>query len=141
MGDVWGDGNFDQRPVHIVTVDTFYLSKYEITNSQFANFLNVYNSDVVKSGDYAGNTMVNQKDQGVIKTDGVWQAAPGYENHPVITIRWYSAVEFCNFYNYRLPTEAEWEYAARSGGQHEKYPGTNSLSMLGEFALRRADNS
>jgi formylglycine-generating enzyme len=93
MGD--DSGNDDERPAHQVYVDAFYIGKFPITNAEFSEFSGVTNSN---------------------------------ENLPVTHISWFDAVEYCKWLSsisgqrYRLPTEAEWEYAARSGQAENVYP-------------------
>ncbi len=134
MGDLWGDGFDFEKPVHPVSVGDFYLSKNLIINPQYAKFLNIYGSDVVKEGDYKGQEMISEHEWGLHKVDDEWLTQSGYENHPVVFVTWFGAYEFCRFYGFRLPTEAEWEYVARSGGQKEKWAGTDNISDLAEFA-------
>jgi formylglycine-generating enzyme required for sulfatase activity len=134
MGDTFGDGRSDEKPVHSVTVSSFKMSKYEVTNAQFAKFLNAYKSDEVKKGEYKGQKMIYGHKWGVKNVSGNWYAAKGYENYPVVNVTWYGANEFCKFYGLRLPTEAEWEYAARSGGKNEKWAGTSIEASLGDYA-------
>ncbi|HEV8283078.1 MAG TPA: formylglycine-generating enzyme family protein [Chitinophagaceae bacterium] len=127
------DGDSDERPIHTTIFDSFFLGKYEVTNTQFCQFLN-------EKG--------NQSKDGTewIKLDGAWNSekcrivengklfsvASGFDNYPVIFISWDAAVAYCFWLSdktgkaYRLPTEAEWEFAAGNGTKHTKYSWGNS---------------
>jgi len=130
MGDTFGDGEAHERPVHTVTVSDFYLGKTEVTNAQFAAFLKSHGKDT----DDQGNKLFYEYLWGIIKSEDGWQASPGFENHPVVFVTWFGAATFARWAGCRLPTEAEWEYAARSGGNNEKWAGTSSDSALTDFA-------
>jgi formylglycine-generating enzyme required for sulfatase activity len=119
-----------ETPGHRVTLNDFQISKYEVTNKQFAAFLNSYGSNKVKSGEYAGQLIYSEfLDWGVKKQNGVWQVSAGYESFPIFQITWFAANEFCRYLGYRLPTEAEWEYAARGGSQNRGYLYSGSDSV------------
>jgi len=94
----------DEKPAHKVCLDGFYIGKYEVTQGQWQKIMDGNPSDY-KAGD----------------------------NHPVEMVSWSDVQEFIKKLNaaskemlFRLPTEAEWEYAARSGGKMEKYSGGNT---------------
>ncbi|MHC4212829.1 MAG: formylglycine-generating enzyme family protein [Planctomycetota bacterium] len=163
MGDHFSpEGWEDSLPLHDVLVDAFFMSKYEITNSQCCDYLNAANSlglIEVRSGivyaspggtdpycdthsydtdsqidynDVTGTFSVREKDSRDMSDD------------PMVNVSWYGAVAYCNWrsseegyeacYNlstwdcnfskhgYRLPTEAEWEYAARGGLSDKRFP-------------------
>ena len=124
-----------ESPVRTLTVSTFFITKKVITNAQYASFLNEYGSQTVKSGDYAGKSMCVSDSWGMINENGNWKSAPGYENYPAIKITWYGANEFCKYHNGRLPTEAEWEYAAKGGINKNTYTysGSSTASSIAWF--------
>ncbi|NIM79032.1 MAG: SUMF1/EgtB/PvdO family nonheme iron enzyme [Candidatus Aminicenantes bacterium] len=107
MGDNFYEGDTDELPLHTVSLDRYYISKYEVTFKQYDRFCEETNW--VKPGDNG------------------W----GRENRPVINVTWGDASAFCNWLtrktgkNIHLPTEAQWEKAAR-GIDQRRYPWGNS---------------
>jgi formylglycine-generating enzyme required for sulfatase activity/class 3 adenylate cyclase len=107
MGDTFGDGDNDEKPVHEVCVDSFGMSRYEVTQGQWQKIMGNNPSRFTKG-----------------------------DNYPVEHVSWDDTQDFIRKLNshsgrsFRLPTEAEWEYAARSGGKKEKYAGGNDLDGL-----------
>jgi len=131
-----------EQPIHEVQVSDFYLGQCPVTNAQYAAFLRAYGSDKVKSGEYSEQKMIVPHAWGIDRLEGDWQAHPGFENHPVVNVSWYGAVTFCDWLSekagkaYRLPSEAEWEYAAR-GGRHKspfEYAGSHKLMEVGWYS-------
>jgi len=163
MGNVWGDGKDDEYPVHDITVSGFYLSKAEVTYTQYLEFMNSLN--ISPDGSYNGNVLVDME---VGYREIKWNDSAfifkgsryvNSEDCPVVYVTWYGAVEYCNWLSeqygylpcyiinekevtcnfsadgYRLPTEVEWEYAGRGGIREDQmYAGTDNINELGNYA-------
>ena len=128
-----------ERPQHYVTLSDFYLSETEITNEQYCRFLNENGINSSGQGnvvDYGFQTLVyNNASFGVVYSDGQWRPQAGFDKHPVVWVSWYGAKAFCDWVGGRLPTEAEWEFAARGGNKSQgfKYSGSNDLNEVGWY--------
>lgn len=111
MGDIYNDPpNPDASPTHEVTLSSFKIGKYEVTYREYDAFAR-----------RTGCTLP--------KADSL-----GRGNRAVANVSWEDAKAFCAFHGWRLPTEQEWEYAARSGGQKIKYAGTSIADSLNLYA-------
>jgi formylglycine-generating enzyme required for sulfatase activity len=108
----------DAQPLHTVYLDAYAIDKHEVTNAQYAEFLNAEGNQ-----EEGGATWLDADDDDVrIHQNGVWQADAGYEDHPVVEVSWYGARAYCQWQGKRLPTEAEWEKAARGDSDIRVYP-------------------
>ena len=114
-------GNPDSAPIHTVQLDGFWLDSTEVTNSMYANFLNMVGNKM-DGGAYWLDTL--RPAPQIFVADNVWQVQPGKENYPVTGVSWYGANAYCGWSGRRLPTEAEWEYAA-SGTDRRQFPWGN----------------
>ena len=110
----------DERPVHAVTLAPFHIDVRPVTNRELAAFLQTLGGGV-RNG--RGQRLFDDDDGDarIRKRGGRWQADPGWEMKPAIEMSWYGARDFCAWAGKRLPTEAEWEFAAR-GAAGRTYP-------------------
>lgn len=127
------DGELDERPVHFVYLDDFWMDKTEVTNAMFRKFVNEtgYQTDAEQLGygwiwDMSDGMPVYQKRSKAdwAHPEGYFSNIDGKEQWPVILVTWNDANSYCNWAGKRLPTEAEWEKTAR-GVDGRKYPWGN----------------
>ena len=115
--------NGSEKPEHTVYLDAYKMDEHEVTNSQYAEFLNAYKKkNNLDNQDRSGSVFLNLKDSFIEYKDGKYSAKSGWEDSPVVQVTWLGANTYAEFYNLSLPTEAQWEKAARSGLQRFKYP-------------------
>ena len=116
------DGPEDERPAHTVTLPAFQIDRLPVTNVQFSEFLNARGpraSTGERFYDY------DDGDARIHRVGEQYVADRGFEHHPVVEPSWLGAHVYCIWRGKRLPTEAEWEKAAR-GSDGRKYPWGNT---------------
>lgn len=146
-----------ELPAHDVTVDDFYLDQYEVTNEQFAAWLNRHIAHVTATthtvANDPGGVEVELNHELVLGTNsdrtycglyfssltGKIEVQPGADRMPVTMVTWLGAKRYCEAQHKRLPTEAEWELAAR-GTERRLYPWGNEDADPERVAVGRHRN-
>jgi formylglycine-generating enzyme required for sulfatase activity len=108
------DGREDEKPVHTVRISSFYMDKYEVTNGAYKKCVD------------AGSCRAPYKSKSYTRSS--YYGDSRYDNYPVIYVHWSQAKSYCEWKGGRLPSEAEWEYAARGGLRGMKYPNGDNIS-------------
>lgn len=144
-------GKEDEKPVHTVKLSSFYMNRFEVTNNEYCEFLNDCGNHIEKGTPWIVLMKESSPYCGIIEIEpGKFKVKEGSENMPAGGVNWYGAVAYCNWLSekegldpcygsegkrgtdpslwikssgYRLPTEAEWEYACRGGSETDYYWG------------------
>jgi serine/threonine-protein kinase len=113
-----------EQPIHTVYLDAYWIDRTEVTHQMYVDFLNEMGTQVAE-----GTTWLNLSNTEIRRSSaGDWVVAGDLAEYPAQGVKWYGAAAYCDWAGRRLPTEAEWEKAAR-GTDGRTYPwGENNLS-------------
>ena len=115
-----------EAPLHGLYLEQFWIDRDKVTNAEFAAFLNARGVRSAEGEDYfdADDADVRIHPERGSAGPPRWAADPGYRDHPAVEVTWFGARDYCAWKGLRLPTEAEWEKAARSDDRR-RYPWGN----------------
>lgn len=117
------DGPANERPAHQMFLPTFYIDRNLVTVVEFTTFVQAKGPAGPRGEMYLD---VHDPDNRIQQRDGVWLPDKGFELHPVGEVSWFGALAYCQWRQKRLPSEAEWEKAAR-GTDGRLYPWGSDL--------------
>jgi formylglycine-generating enzyme required for sulfatase activity len=127
MGSIEGDD--DEEPVHTVVLDAFWIDQTEVSVEQFRQFVTATDHETTAEERGASWAWTGDEWEELEGADWAHPQGPGSQatdSHPVVHVSWYDARAYCEWAGGRLPTEAEWEYAAR-GPDSLVYPWGNDF--------------
>ena len=141
MGNTFDDPYHIEMPVHEVCISAFSMSPFTVTRKEFSIFVSAtgYKTDAERGA----GCYVHRNGKWDRSTLASWHA-PGFDqsdNHPVTCVSWNDASAYASWLSsregrtFRLPTEAEWEYAARSGGKQERFAGSDDIDRVAWYSL------
>lgn len=120
-----------EQPAHTVSLDAFWLDQTEVTNAMFGRFVEA--TGYVTTAEIEGDGRIQEERQPEVVPGTDWRHPrgpesdlTGLENHPVLQVSWFDAQAYCTWAGGGLPTEAQWEYAAR-GPENRLYPWGNEF--------------
>ncbi len=112
------DGNRDEMPCHQIHLSSYAIDIHPVTNEQFVRFLEAMGGEK----DTNHNDIIRMRDSRIKRGGGKLSIESGYSKHPVVGVTWYGSIAYAKWVGKRLPTEAEWEIAARGGWENVLYP-------------------
>ena len=136
------NGEPEEAPLHRVYVRDFWIERHKVTNAEFAAFLNargIASADGERRYD-ADDADARIRLRPAAEQHSAWLADPGYERHPAVEVSWFGARDYCAWRGRRLPTEAEWEKAAR-GADRRRYPWGDAPPTPARAVFERAYNA
>ncbi|MBD3288991.1 SUMF1/EgtB/PvdO family nonheme iron enzyme [candidate division KSB1 bacterium] len=126
------DGSSDEQPEHTIYLDAFYIDLFEVTNFEYAEFLNAaLKQGLIFADEYSASMsgfdliLLSEYDCRITFQGDRFVVESGQDDYPVVEVTWYGANAYAQYYEKRLPTEAEWERAAR-GADKRLYPWGNN---------------
>ena len=150
------EGDKTAQPVHQVKIDDYTIGKYEVTNEEYAKFLNYHIEEISFEGD-SDIVMLDEHPVYILQVYGEEYREIGFNSHirfedgefyvkdeckqfPAILVSWEGARMYCEWAGGRLPTEAEWEFAAKGGrNSSNMYAGGNDLDEVGWYYRNSKD--